>query len=145
MKRQTTIRRCAPRLVFCAALCVSQVVFAEGAPKESQQVLEQLRQATAAYQVLSKRAGKYDVVFRRDPMRPLVDSQGRVVASAISGGGLSVQGIIWSEEHPLAIIDDELYKQGDVVGIYTIVEIQQDGLLAKSGDQIVRVPLDRGL
>ena len=142
---RTTVRRYTAQLAFLVTLFLSQSVFAEGSPKESQEIMEQLRQATTTAQDLSNRAGKYDVVFRRDPMRPLIDAQGRVTASAMQGGGLSIQGIIWSEEHPLVIIDDELYGQGDVVGNYTIVKIQQDGLLAKSGDQTLRVPLDRGV
>ena len=87
----------------------------------------------------------YDVVFRRDPMRSLIDARGQLVTSAGLGGGLSVQGIIWSEERPLAVIDDALFAAGDTVGAYKILQIRPDGVIAQHGQEALLIPLDRGL
>ena len=89
----------------------------------------------------------YDVVFRRDPMRALVDEQGELVTSTGLHGGLSVDGIIWSTEHPLAVIDDELVAPGQTVGPYTVLQIQADGVVVQRPGQThaLFVPLDRGL
>ena len=106
---------------------------------------EQLSQAVQTYRDLTKEAGNYDVVFRRDPMRPLIDAQGGLVTSAGLHGGLSVQGIIWSTDRPLAVIEDELFGAGDVLGPYTILQIREDGLIAQRGQDFLFIPLDRGL
>jgi hypothetical protein len=87
----------------------------------------------------------YDAVFRRDPMRPLIDAQGQLVTTTGLHGGLSVQGIIWSDERPLAVIEDELCAQGDVVGPYKILQIRADGVIAQREDQFLFIPLDRGV
>ena len=87
----------------------------------------------------------YDAVFRRDPMRPLIDGKGNLVTSTGFQGGLSVQGIIWSDERPLAVIDDELFAQGDTVGPYTVERIQFDGVTVRRGEETTFIPLDRGV
>ena len=107
--------------------------------------MEQLAQATAAYQQMVAPSAGYDVVFRRDPMQPLVDAQGRPVTFSGLHGGLSVQGIIWSDERPLAVIDDELFAHGDVIGPYTLLQNRQDGVLVQRGEDYLFVPMDRGL
>jgi hypothetical protein len=107
---------------------------------------QHLEQAVASSQAMSKQMAEYDVVFRRDPMRPLVDSQGRLVSSAGLHGGLSIQGIIWSPDRPLAVIDGELFAAGQVVGPYAIQQIFGDGIIVRKqdGEQLF-IPLDQGL
>jgi hypothetical protein len=58
---------------------------------------------------------------------------------------LSVQGIIWSDERPLAVIDDELFAQGDAIGPYTILQIRHEGVIVQRDADYLFVPLDRGL
>jgi hypothetical protein len=106
---------------------------------------EQLGQALETCRKHAAQLIGYDVVFRRDPMRPLVDEEGRLVTSAGLHGGLSVQGIIWSDERPLVVIDDELFAQGADLGPYKILLIRPDGLVAQRGQDFVFIPLDRGL
>ena len=131
-------------LSLVAILCGSGVVAA--AQNDYGRLTEQLSQAIEASRQAAAPPGPgYDVVFRRDPMRPLVDSQGQLVTSAGLHGGLSVEGIIWSSDHPLAVIDDDLFAKGDTVGPYTILQIRQDGVVVKRGDDIRLIPLDRGV
>ena len=115
------------------------LVFAEG------RVLKPLTQAIEQAKRLLGAFVPYDVVFRRDPMRALVDAQGELVTSTGLHGGLSVDGIIWSTERPLAVIDDELVGPGQTVGPYTVLQIQADGVVVQRQSQTLFVPLDRGL
>jgi hypothetical protein len=112
-----------------------------------EQTTEQLSQAIQTYKEITQETGGYDVVFRRDPMQPLTNAQGQLVTFAGLHGGLSVQGIIWSEERPLAVIDDELFAQGDVVGPYTILQIRSNEVTVqrKDKDEVLVIPLDRGI
>src|SRR5262249_53258136 len=59
--------------------------------------------------------------------------------------GFWVQGIIWSEDHPLVVIEGDLFKQGDMVDQYTIKEIAHDGITVESGGTTQFIPLERGL
>ena len=130
-------------LSLVALLCGGGLVAA--AQTDYARLAEQLSQAIETSREFAAAGPGYDVVFRRDPMRALVDSQGRLVTSAGLHGGFSVEGIIWSADRPLAVIDDELFAKGDTVGPYTILQIRQDGVVVQRGDDVRLVPLDRGL
>ena len=126
-------------------LCLSSAVMAATTSKDHGRTAEQLAQAIDICKRLAQQTVGYDVVFRRDPMRPLVDSHGELLSTAGMSGGFSIQGIIWSDARPLAVIDDELFAQGDVVGPYTILEIKPDGVVVARGNETLLIPLDRGL
>ena len=140
---------------FCVACCLSLVAAvwpeAAGAAEFSsaasyERTTEQLAEAVAASRQLADQLSGYDVVLRRDPMQPLVNDQGDLLASAGQHGGLSVQGLIWSDERPLVVVEDELFAQGDSLGPYTILKIEPDGVIVKRGqDSPLFIPLDRGL
>ena len=130
-------------LVLCA---LSRPVMARVVmPRHFAQLTEQLAQAIDTCKRLHQELVGYDVVFRRDPMRPLIDAHGELVSSSGMSGGFSVQGIIWSDEHPLAVIDDELFAEGDVVGPYTLLTIQSGGVVVQHGAETLFIPLDRGI
>ena len=105
----------------------------------------QLSEAIDTATHLAQDEQPYDVVFCRDPMQPLVNDQGDIVFSSGLHGGLSAQGIVWSESRPLVIVDDEVLAKGSAVGPYTIVDIQPDGVIVERDGQRMFVPLDRGL
>ena len=67
------------------------------------------------------------------------------MASAGLHVGLAIQGVIWSDERPLAVIDDELFAQGDAIGPYKILQIRPDGVVVQRQDETLFVPLDRGV
>ena len=125
--------------------CLVKPYRMEAASAGDEQTIQQLSQALESAQSLAKQAAPYDAVFRRDPTRALVNEQGELVTSTGLHGGLAVQGIIWSDHHPLAVVDDELVAPGEVVGPYTVTEIKPDGLTAASSTDTVFVPLDRGI
>ena len=127
------------------ALCMAGVISVHAGTPSHQQIANQLSEAIEKCRGLASQGAGYDAVFRRDPMRPLVDSQGRLVTSAGLHGGFSVEGIIWSSDRPLAVIDDELFAKGDTVGPYTIAHIRQDGVVVQRGKEFRLIPLDRGV
>ena len=45
-----------------------------------------------------------------------------------------LQGISWSADRPLVMIDDRLYKQGDQIGGYTIQQISQQSIILRDAD-----------
>ena len=108
-------------------------------------VADQLSKAVHTCKAMAQDMGGYDAVFHRDPMQPLIDAQGHPITSSGLQGGLFVQGIIWSDEHPFAIVDDELLSQGDVIGPYTILQIQPEGVAVQRAGEKIFIPLDRGL
>ena len=132
-------------VTFLAGLCIPDPHRLEAASGGDEQVTQQLSQALASVRSLATQVVPYDAVFRRDPTRALVNEQGELMTSTGLHGGLAVQGIIWSDQRPLAVVDDELVAQGDVVGPYTVTEIKPDGLIAASSAETVFIPLDRGI
>ena len=133
-----------PNFLLAAIWCVI-AAGVEAAQNDYGRLAEQLSQAIEESRHAAAPRPGYDVVFRRDPMRALVDAQGRLVTSAGLHGGLSVEGIIWSTDRPLAVIDDELVAKGDTVGPYTILQIRQDGVVVQRDNDFRLIPLDRGV
>ncbi len=110
-----------------------------------ERAVDQLGQAFEKANTLRQELVGYDAVFLRDPMRPLVDEQGDRLAAGWFSGSLSVQGIIWSDEQPLAVVDGELLAPGAVVGPYAIQQIHPDGIVVRKESKTLFIPLDRGL
>ena len=133
-------------LLVACCLSLGGVALAENSPKAYERTATQLSQAIESATTEAQSEAGYDVVFRRDPLRPLVDGQGSLLTSAGLQGGLMVQGIIWSDERPLAVIDDDLFAQGDTVGPYTIQQIHAGGVTVRRGnEEPFFIPLGRGL
>ena len=110
-----------------------------------QRTAEELSQAMVLSRKLGGQRVPYDVVFRRDPMRACIDAEGHLVSVGSLHGGLSVQGILWSEAHPFVVVDDELFSEGDAIGPFTLLEIRSDGVVAQRDGQTLFIPLDRGI
>ena len=116
-----------------------------GELQECQRLVRRLSEALETHQMLARQATKYNVVFQRDPLQPMVDDQGEVATLVGLSGGLSVQGIIWSNERPLVVVDDELFEEGDRIGPYEILKIRHDDVVVRRGDdETITIPIDRG-
>lgn len=109
------------------------------------QQVQALIQAAETSRKLSQRLVAYDAYFRRNPMQGLIDAEGNINGISEGSNALCVQGIIWSDQKPLVIVDDALYAPGAAIGPYTIEEIRTDGITVKRGEDKLFVPLDRGL
>ena len=110
-----------------------------------ERALQSLTQGIAQATRLLACFAPYEAVFRRDPLQPIVDDRGELSSSIGLHSGYLVQGIIWSDAHPLVVIDDELFTQGDAVGPYTILRIAPDGITVQRAAEQLFIPLDRGL
>lgn len=54
-------------------------------------------------------------------------------APAEAGGGLALNGILWDDKKPLAIINNDVIGIGGKVGENTIVDIKKDSVILKDG------------
>lgn len=124
--------------MFCAPAA------AGGPTSEHDRIAQGLGEVVETHEALDAQMVGYDVIFHRDPMRALIDREGQIVSVAGLQGGLSVQGVIWSENLPLVLMDDELYRVGDVMGPYTVLAIYPDGTLVERDGTRLFIPLDRG-
>jgi hypothetical protein len=91
----------------------------------------------------------YDSHGKRDPfipaaqVAPLAGSKrGDVDTSALEAWfGRNLGGIIWDQENPYALIQDEIVAVGGEVRGCTIVEIKPEGIVFSYGKKRVEVPL----
>lgn len=63
----------------------------------------------------------------RDPFSPQATSAIKSFRRPVLGG------ILWDEEKPMAIINDEVVKIGDKIGSNTVVDIKQDMVILSDG------------
>ena len=66
--------------------------------------------------------------------------------SALLGGGefisdFKLEGILWDESQPTAIINGEILKEGDKIGSAKIVQIQKDSVIINDGSKDYRLNL----
>jgi len=56
--------------------------------------------------------------------------------------GFEVNGIIFDKENPMAIIDGEIYKVGDIINSYRVVRITKEGvkLVSKNNQIYLKAP-----
>lgn len=80
----------------------------------------------------------YSPFSERDPLRPLVNENGQLLIEGKKQfKGFSLQGIMCSSEGRSAVINDELYKEGDVVGGYTIQKIDNYEVILEKDEEKV--------
>ena len=70
----------------------------------------------------------YSSLGRRDPMMSLVKSRRRVVRGGRRPPKLSLQGIIWSESEPEAVINGTILKENDSIKGVKVLQINRDSV-----------------
>jgi hypothetical protein len=67
--------------------------------------------------------------LKRDPfiLGPVISTE------EISPSGLSITGILWDRENPIAIINDNIVRIGDKIGTNNVVDIKQDSVILNDG------------
>lgn len=70
---------------------------------------------------------------RRDPFLPLIGPNG--VLTRRQSSALSVEGIIFDPNGSLVLVNGEFYKEGDVIGDATVVNIYKDRVVFKQEDE----------
>lgn len=74
----------------------------------------------------------------RDIFSPLISENGRLMlAEAVQTNALTLQGIVYSEKGNQAIISNELVKEGEILGEYTILKVEKEHVILKKNDKEV--------
>ena len=73
-----------------------------------------------------------NVELKRDPFAPV---------SKQASHELSLNGIVWDQENPLAIINDTIVKVGSAVDGNTIVDIQENSVTLTNGSRTLKLEL----
>jgi hypothetical protein len=79
-----------------------------------------------------------DIFTNRRAKRSTYTSWGRNPFSLDTGRAttmrdLILNGVLWDENEPAVIINDEILGIGDKIGLYTIVDIQKDKVILNDG------------
>lgn len=91
------------------------------------------------FQVLAEDSAGSEII-KRDPFIPLVTKTGKILIAkdetAVSN--LILKGIIYSQDKSLAIINDDVFSEGDQIGGYIILEIEEKKvILIKDEEEVV--------
>jgi len=73
----------------------------------------------------------YRSFYDRDPLKPLVNKEGRIVITDKKRGFL-LQGIIYTDSYQ-ALINNNLYRENDVIQGYRIRKIEKDKVILEKG------------
>jgi len=78
----------------------------------------------------------------RNPFQLPPDIQALVYGTAAGAGGaqqqisgLTVEGYIWGADTPQAIINGNIYHEGDFIGGVRILKIDKSGIIVEQGGQ----------
>lgn len=82
----------------------------------------------------------YDSHGKKDPFGPPVVTTAEKTDEEVLSG-VKLEGIIWDEKKPLAVINDKVVAAGDEVGGAKVIEIKQHEVLFDVDGQIVQVKL----
>lgn len=102
----------------------------------------------AAFAALASAAAaqtfQYDSKGRRDPFTPPVESGKPITDAEITGKltelkGIEVQGIIWDEKNPMAMIEDEIITEGQNFRGAKVVDIQEHAVVMEFKGEMVTI------
>lgn len=82
----------------------------------------------------------YDPHGKKDPFTPPVISAVEKAGTEVLAG-VRLEGIIWDEKKPIAVINDKVVSIGDEVSGARIVEIRQNEVIFDVNGQMVSVKL----
>ena len=72
----------------------------------------------------------YDRQGKRDPFIPLEEAEeGSKLA------WLSLEGILWKQKNALAIINDRIVAEGDIIQGSEVIDIKKDGVTLRYGEE----------
>ncbi|MCK4917488.1 MAG: hypothetical protein KAJ79_03830 [Candidatus Omnitrophica bacterium] len=79
----------------------------------------------------------------RDPFTPLINKYGLIlIYQEVDVKGLSLKGIIYENGQSLAIINDEVLRIGDKIGLYKIIKIGEKEVVLKKGKEVSTLKLE---
>ncbi len=79
----------------------------------------------------------------RDPFAPLINKNGLIlIYEEVDAKGLALKGIVYADGESLAIINDEVLRIGDKIGLYEIIEIEEKKVVLKKDKEISTLKLE---
>ena len=88
----------------------------------------------------------YPEQFDRDPLEPLINSEGVINVKLVRQyGDLELNGIMYSpvESQSSAIINNTLVKKGDYIGAYKVEEIKRDSVILNKKDKTISLEINK--
>jgi hypothetical protein len=88
----------------------------------------------------------YPEEFDRDPLEPLINSEGVINVKLVRQyGDLELNGIMYSsvESQSSAIINNTLVKRGDYIGTYKIEEIKRDSVVLNKKGKMISLEISK--
>lgn len=82
----------------------------------------------------------YDAHGKKDPFSPPIISTGEKTGAEVLTG-VKLEGIIWDEKKPIAIINDKVVGIGDTISGAKIIEIKKDEVIFDINGQTVSVKI----
>lgn len=124
-------------LIILGIIAVISLFYGMFAPSRAKRNII-LKQTTSAPHELTVTTEKGTAYLTRNAKKTAYSSWSRDPFSTspapIKGyGGLTLEGIIWDKENPMAIINDNIVKIGDKVSGNTVVDIKQDKVILNDG------------
>ncbi|MCM8789698.1 MAG: general secretion pathway protein GspB [Candidatus Omnitrophica bacterium] len=84
----------------------------------------------------------YDSKGAYDPFIPLITPDGRLIKLNPKGssGGLVLEGIMYEKQgDSYAVVNGEILKEGDILGEYQVIKIEQEKVIFSKGAQVIEV------
>ena len=79
----------------------------------------------------------------RNPFAPLISKYGLIlIPKEVDITGLALKGVIYSQSGPVAVIDDEILEEGDNIGVYIVVKIEEKKVILKKGNEQFTLKLE---
>ena len=79
----------------------------------------------------------------KDPFSPLIDNYGIIlIPKETDITGMSLNGIIYSENDPVVIISGEVLRVEDRIGDFVVSEIDRKRVILKKGSEIFTLELE---
>jgi hypothetical protein len=79
----------------------------------------------------------------RDPLSPLISKSGQIlIPRKVGAKNLSLKGIIYSEGKSVVVINDEILREKDIIGDYTVFKIEEKRVILKSKDKEIILKLE---
>ncbi len=75
-------------------------------------------------------------IWGKSPFLPLKTEAARVMTES---GGIELEGIMWDEKTPCAIINGRVVKAKDRIGDNEVVEIKKDRVILNDGKNLIEI------
>ncbi len=109
-----------------------------------------LNQLKRTLDVMPAGDSRQNVRLKRDPFVPLFSPESAKKETADGTAGeikkapeFNVYGIIFDSKSSIAIIGDEVKKEGEYIGEYQVYKIMKDNVLIKRGDSIFPIDIKK--